>query len=330
MPTPLANVGPKRPVRLIRRGRWGFSGGQGEYRACQAIAKRLVAQDPTNAGWRRDLSVSHIKVGDVLLAQGDAAGATAEYRACLALFEHLAGRDPTDTDRQHGLSVQALLHRKEINHDEQEDEFVWSKATGKGSKMLGGSVTLGRIAFIGDELLLTANSAKRFTTGRKWLVKLPGVVFGNVVTRPVNEPAKDRPLDERISKPEPVEMTPELTAAVQEMMNKQYMGWLDTPLPVLRGKTPRQACQTSDGRRQVTMLIRTTPDPMGPAPVRVPRQAMLRELGLAQESSPEPASGSPSPAPPEPGPAASLRGKVGRNDPCPCGSGKKYKKCCGR
>ncbi|MCY3986028.1 MAG: SEC-C metal-binding domain-containing protein [Candidatus Dadabacteria bacterium] len=22
--------------------------------------------------------------------------------------------------------------------------------------------------------------------------------------------------------------------------------------------------------------------------------------------------------------------KVGRNSPCPCGSGKKYKKCCGR
>ena len=22
--------------------------------------------------------------------------------------------------------------------------------------------------------------------------------------------------------------------------------------------------------------------------------------------------------------------KVGRNDPCPCGSGKKHKKCCGR
>jgi len=22
--------------------------------------------------------------------------------------------------------------------------------------------------------------------------------------------------------------------------------------------------------------------------------------------------------------------KVGRNDPCPCGSGKKFKKCCGR
>ena len=22
--------------------------------------------------------------------------------------------------------------------------------------------------------------------------------------------------------------------------------------------------------------------------------------------------------------------KVGRNEPCPCGSGKKYKKCCGK
>lgn len=25
-----------------------------------------------------------------------------------------------------------------------------------------------------------------------------------------------------------------------------------------------------------------------------------------------------------------IKRTVGRNDPCPCGSGKKYKKCCGR
>ena len=28
--------------------------------------------------------------------------------------------------------------------------------------------------------------------------------------------------------------------------------------------------------------------------------------------------------------APAQRAAVGRNDPCPCGSGKKYKKCCGR
>jgi hypothetical protein len=225
---------------------------------------------------------------------------------------------------------QALLHREDIDHDEQEDEFVWSRDAGQGTKMLGGPVTLGRIEFVGDELVLTVNSAKRLATARKWLEKLPGVAFRNVTTRRWDEPAKDRPLDERISKPQPVEMTPELTASVQEMLNKQYMAWLDMPLPVLGGKTPRQACRTPEGRRRVTMLIRTAPDPMGPAPVRVPRQAMLRELGLAEEFSPEPASGSSIPPPPEPAPTASPSGKVGRNDPCPCGSGKKYKKCCGR
>ena len=29
-------------------------------------------------------------------------------------------------------------------------------------------------------------------------------------------------------------------------------------------------------------------------------------------------------------PAPVVSDKVGRNDPCPCGSGKKYKKCCGK
>lgn len=35
------------------------------------------------------------------------------------------------------------------------------------------------------------------------------------------------------------------------------------------------------------------------------------------------------PAPPPAAPAPAKKGKVGRNDPCPCGSGKKFKKCCG-
>ncbi|RJF73958.1 UPF0149 family protein [Rhodopseudomonas palustris] len=35
------------------------------------------------------------------------------------------------------------------------------------------------------------------------------------------------------------------------------------------------------------------------------------------------------PPPPQPLPAAAKRTKIGRNEPCPCGSGKKYKRCCG-
>ncbi|HEY1476093.1 MAG TPA: SEC-C metal-binding domain-containing protein [Chthoniobacterales bacterium] len=33
---------------------------------------------------------------------------------------------------------------------------------------------------------------------------------------------------------------------------------------------------------------------------------------------------------PSPVPTLSTGSKVGRNEPCPCGSGKKYKKCCDR
>jgi len=35
---------------------------------------------------------------------------------------------------------------------------------------------------------------------------------------------------------------------------------------------------------------------------------------------------------PLPPPVEPIKGDkdVGRNDPCPCGSGKKYKKCCGK
>ena len=39
---------------------------------------------------------------------------------------------------------------------------------------------------------------------------------------------------------------------------------------------------------------------------------------------------SPEPAAPKPRPVQREGAKVGRNDPCPSGSGKKYKKCCGR
>ena len=53
------------------------------YRAVAAIAERLAKADPGNAGWQRDLSVSHNKIGDVQLAQGDLAAALTSYQAAL-------------------------------------------------------------------------------------------------------------------------------------------------------------------------------------------------------------------------------------------------------
>jgi len=51
-----------------------------------------------------------------------------------------------------------------------------------------------------------------------------------------------------------------------------------------------------------------------------PSAAIARNFGAPEEE--EPSS--------KPQPVSRAGEKVGRNDPCPCGSGKKYKKCCGQ
>jgi tetratricopeptide (TPR) repeat protein len=67
--------------------------------------QRLALSDPSNAGWQRDLSVSHSKIGDVLLAQGDLAGGLRAYREALGVAERLALSDPSNAGWQRDLSV---------------------------------------------------------------------------------------------------------------------------------------------------------------------------------------------------------------------------------
>ncbi len=52
-------------------------------------------------------------------------------------------------------------------------------------------------------------------------------------------------------------------------------------------------------------------------------------MALAQQQAAQPGHGAPSGAVPAPQPIRRAGPDIGRNDPCPCGSGKKYKKCCG-
>jgi preprotein translocase subunit SecA len=68
-----------------------------------------------------------------------------------------------------------------------------------------------------------------------------------------------------------------------------------------------------------------------PEPVLEPESRSASPLaGMARRRAPPGAQGAPSRgAPGRAGADAGKSGKVGRNDPCPCGSGKKFKKCCG-
>ena len=61
--------------------------------------------------------------------------------------------------------------------------------------------------------------------------------------------------------------------------------------------------------------------------IQIQREEQLREMRAEQED--QPMFYGAADAPPKQQ-AVRKDGKVGRNDPCPCGSGKKYKKCHGK
>ena len=50
------------------------AGALAAYRASLGIAERLAGQNPSHAEWQRDLSVSHERSGDVLVAEGGSGG----------------------------------------------------------------------------------------------------------------------------------------------------------------------------------------------------------------------------------------------------------------
>jgi tetratricopeptide (TPR) repeat protein len=75
------------------------------FRHSLAVTERLAKADPGNAGWQRDLSVSHNKIGDVQVEQGDLAAALTSYQASHDIFERLAKADPGNAGWQRDLAL---------------------------------------------------------------------------------------------------------------------------------------------------------------------------------------------------------------------------------
>ena len=75
------------------------------FTAALHLSQQCLGANPANTNRQRDLSVSHNKIGNVLVAQGDGAGALAAYRKTLAIAEALAARDPANTTWQRDLIV---------------------------------------------------------------------------------------------------------------------------------------------------------------------------------------------------------------------------------
>jgi len=137
----------------------------------------------------------------------------------------------------------------------------------------------------GHELEVEVNSDGRLERVRAWLDAVPGLEWQGVEMLPAPWEKTGEPADDSLPRTGPIdprEAQPSIPVAeIQAALDEKYFGWLDEPIPALGGASPREfAGRSAEGRRKVARMIRTYPDPGGIRGLRVPREAMLRELGL--------------------------------------------------
>jgi tetratricopeptide (TPR) repeat protein len=76
-----------------------------EYEAGLAIADRLAQQEPGNANWQNDLSISFERLGDIELDAGDLAAARTQFESKLAIDLRLVNLDASNSKWQHDLAI---------------------------------------------------------------------------------------------------------------------------------------------------------------------------------------------------------------------------------
>jgi hypothetical protein len=78
------------------------------------------------------------------------------------------------------------------------------------------------------------------------------------------------------------ERTPELEALEAELARKHWDAWIDTKVPALGNRTPRQAAKTARGRERLTALLADAARAAerSPSVVSAEIEALRRRLGL--------------------------------------------------
>ena len=175
----------------------------------------------------------------------------------------------------------ALAERGDLRFDEDEGLWVWSRpddARGSEARTL-----LGRLTPLDDRLLLEVNSRERLEQARSWLEAIPGVRLESFTARDLEQ--DELPLDDRLPSEEEGQLAPEDAEHLRDFMLDHYRRWVDEPVPMLGGRTPRQACESTEGRRKVERMVRSMPGMQTPAgEIAAPREEILRELGITKDA----------------------------------------------
>ncbi len=157
-------------------------------------------------------------------------------------------------------------------------EFGWLKK-GNQQNARWENTVMGNIVIKKDQMTIEVNSQERADAIQRKITRRLGkrAVFRHAVIQ-----SAEKMLEEMANKPRGGSMTsasaesealqnnPEIQAHLQKMATQHWQAWLDTPLPALNNKTPREAAKSDAGRERLEALLwqfeqhSETPQPFSP------------------------------------------------------------------
>jgi hypothetical protein len=186
-----------------------------------------------------------------------------------------------------GESIVADGERRAADDKPLEAEWTWMRA-GNAMHKNWDNTTLARLELKDGQLRVEVNSVERAARARSLVERLLGTNAEFRVSKlesgeSLLERARQSPGPAKRSEHEELMQRPEVREKLQEMALGHYTAWLDTELPILGNRTPRQVVRDADGREAVEALIaqierdaqkKTPPLDLGIT------QMLRRELGL--------------------------------------------------
>ena len=137
--------------------------------------------------------------------------------------------------------------------DELEPDFTFV-CPGNAMHKSWENTVIGRAVVADGTLKLETNSVRRADTLRQRIETACGGRLRHRAREHV-DPTSPRVQAAHRGVPVPLE-SPEATELLRAYKERHYADWIDQPLPVLRGQTPREAVRTKTGRERVDVLLK--------------------------------------------------------------------------
>ena len=138
----------------------------------------------------------------------------------------------------------------------------WLEKTGS-EKMMGQTTLKGDLNISSNKLIVNVNSHTRADTikrkisrrlGKRAIFKTSVIQSTEKMMEAVQQGRSSGPLQTELTSKE-FQSQPEVQAMLKEMAAQHWQKWLDSPLPALKDKTPRESAKTAKGRERLEALF---------------------------------------------------------------------------